>query len=168
MCKFGMRTALCRLVWRCIVQSTRRRPRDGTHRNILAVFCLPRLFLSTLALDGRPGLSDHQGMTTLRSGLRAVATTAAPALLMAALVWAFSLICGGPSITALIGLVGAVMIIIGAGQRTYHLLGAALILEGVENTRAVLATRGVLVSREKALEISAGLAEAQRVARGGN
>ncbi len=52
-----------------------------------------------------------------------------------------------------------------AAVRTYHLLGIALVLESVEQLQATLAARGVVVSREKALEISAALCEAQRVAR---
>lgn len=86
-------------------------------------------------------------------------------MLVVAVVWALTLAFGKVSTSALIGLAFWVGVAIWAGQRTYHLFGVALVLEGVERTRDVLADRGVLVSREKALQISAGIMEAQRCVR---
>lgn len=104
-------------------------------------------------------------MLTVRSSIRVILITASPALLVCAAVLMLRDAAGGLHLAPVAGVAAWAMAVVWAVMRIHRLLGVALILEGVEHVQRTLADRGVVVSREKALMISAGLCEAQRVAR---
>ena len=94
----------------------------------------------------------------------ALAACAAPAVLVLAATVAVTLLPNGLEPLTVAGAAATASVMLWALGRLRALYGVALCLVGAEGVVGVLRERGVIVSREKALEISAGIMEAKRVA----